>query len=63
MGEGSPKLRPAYETSTYTTYIYNKFPCLRWRVSEISIRQMKKVSTKPELNHSYGEWASKKYMV
>jgi len=63
MGEGSPKLRPAYETSTYATYIYNKFPCLHRRVSEISIRQMKKISTKAELDHSYGEWASKKYTV
>jgi len=26
MGEGPPKLRSAYETSTYMAHIHNKFP-------------------------------------
>jgi len=40
-GEGSRKLRPAYKTSTYTTYIHNNFPCCE-RASEIRAGKMKK---------------------
>ena len=39
MGRVPPKLRPGYKT--YTTYIHNNFPCLRWRISEIRPVNMK----------------------
>jgi len=36
MGEGSPKLRSAYKTYTYTTYIHNNFPSALARKGETS---------------------------
>jgi len=34
-----PQLRPAYETSTYATYIHNNFRCLLWRVSGLGLER------------------------
>jgi len=45
------KLRPAYKTSTYMTYIHYNFPCLCRCVSEIRVVKIKKNSSKALLDH------------
>ena len=59
MGKDSPKLRPAYKTYTNTT-INNNFPCLHWRVSEIRLVEIKKVSSQTYFDRSYVKLASSK---